>query len=56
MTNVQNMRLGRVALAGTLLVTGGVVWVVHNNQKAERERMFEGVKRDMERQRLKKLQ
>ena len=46
---------GKLIFAGSLLGTAGIVYIVHSNQKAERRRMYEGVLRDMERQKVKQL-
>ena len=44
---------GKVVLALSLVATGAVVALMHRNQRAERARMFDGVLRDVERQRAK---
>jgi hypothetical protein len=44
---------GKAVLALSLAATGGIVAVVHYNQRAERARMFDGVLRDVERQQAK---
>ena len=44
---------GRLVFAASLAGTAGIVYLVHSNQTAERQRMYEGVLRDMERQKRK---
>lgn len=50
------MTKGHWVLAATVAITGAVVFVVHSSQKQERERMFGGVIRDLERQKWKQEQ
>ncbi len=50
------MGWGRLILAATVVATAGVVAAVHYSQKQDRARMFEGVLRDVERQRSKQEQ
>lgn len=45
---------GKVFFFATTVLTAGGVYYVHKLQVDERERMYDGVLRDLERQRLKK--
>ncbi|KAJ1924806.1 hypothetical protein IWQ60_004953 [Tieghemiomyces parasiticus] len=49
-------RGGKVAVVGSLIFSGLVIYGVHYQQRKERETMHYGVIKDAERQRLKKLQ
>ncbi|XP_074656339.1 protein PET117 homolog, mitochondrial-like [Tubulanus polymorphus] len=46
----------KVTLGGSIIVSTGIIVYVHFKQKTERERLREGVYRDVERQAMKKTQ
>lgn len=50
------MRWGLALLLGSAAVTGGVLGYVHWEQRAARERMWQGVVRDLERQQARREQ
>ncbi|RPB04549.1 hypothetical protein L873DRAFT_1799478 [Choiromyces venosus 120613-1] len=47
-------RAAKATLAGTTLLSGGVIWFVHYFQRAEKAAMHAGVIRDEERTRIKR--
>jgi hypothetical protein len=50
------MSKGLILLSVTSVGVGGLVWYVHKQQREERERMYDGVVRDLERQNYRKQQ
>ncbi|EEH36461.1 hypothetical protein PAAG_06879 [Paracoccidioides lutzii Pb01] len=46
-------RASKLTLAGTTLITAGIVYFVHWSQEAEKAAMHAGVERDLEIQRIK---
>ncbi|CAD5116051.1 DgyrCDS4985 [Dimorphilus gyrociliatus] len=50
------MSLGsKVALAGSIVFTTGIITYVHNKQKQDIERLHDGVIKDAERQEMRKI-